>query len=261
MKYTKLYTVVLTLAIFIRPGFGQLGMDDEIVKIKSYQSFDKSYPAGEVKIAIEAEVLKSWHINSDKPKDEFLIPTTLFISESPNFELVRIAYPEAHDIKLDFSETPISAWEGKIFFGALIKLADNTSPGVYNLIINIEYQACNNQSCLAPTVISDTLSIHVADKKDVVNEINQDIFKNIDLSITEITAANQENSDDSISNVLEENGILFGLIIVFKIPKTMAVIIKVVELLMCIPLKIVSTNHKAAALINKRKRIFLISVS
>jgi thiol:disulfide interchange protein DsbD len=215
MKYPRLFIVIITVSIFIQPIFAQPGMDEEIVKINTYQSFDKSYPAGELKIAIEADVLDGWHVNSDKPKDEFLIPTTFFIEEAPYFKLIKVAYPEAHDFKLDFSETPLSVWEGKVFFGGLIKLGDNLTPGEYKLVANLEYQACNNQSCLAPTVVSDTLIVQVADKKDVVNEINQDIFKNIDLSITEITTDNTNGSDDSISNVLEENGILFGLIIVF----------------------------------------------
>ncbi len=214
MKYIKLFVLVIAIIIFTKPAYSQFGLQNEIVKIKAYQSFDKTHPAGEFKIAIETDVEETWHINSQNPKDEFLIPTTVMIDDTINFNLLKIAYPEAHDIKLGFSDTPLSVWEGKVYFGALVKAADNLSPGKYPLIVSVEYQACNNQSCLAPTIVADTLLIQIADKKDVVNSINQEVFNNIDLNFTQTVSTDTGDSDD-ISNILEENGILLGLIFVF----------------------------------------------
>ena len=214
MKSIKIFLFVITIIIIARPAYSQFGSQNEIVKIKSYQSFDKTYPAGEFKIAIETDVEDTWHINSQNPKDEFLIPTTVMINDTINFNLLKIAYPEAHDIKLGFSDTPLSVWEGKVYFGALVKAADNLSPGKYSLVVMIEYQACNDQSCLAPTLVTDTLLIQIADKKDVVNSINQEVFNNIDLDFTQTVLTDTGGSDD-ISNILEENGILLGLIFVF----------------------------------------------
>jgi len=213
MKYLKLFLLVVAIIIFTKPAYSQFGLQNEIVKIKAYQSFDKTYSAGEFKIAIETDVEETWHINSNTPKDEFLIPTTVMIDDTINFNLLRIAYPEAHDIKLGFSDTPLSVWKGKVYFGALVK-ADNLSPGKYPLIVSVEYQACNNQSCLAPTIVTDTLLIQIANKTDVVNKINHEVFNNIDLNFTQTVSTDTGGSDD-ISNILEENGILLGLIFVF----------------------------------------------
>jgi thiol:disulfide interchange protein DsbD len=214
MKCIKLFVLVIAIFIFAKPAYSQFGLQNEIVKIKAYQSFDKTYPAGEFKIAVEADVEETWHINSQNPKDEFLIPTTIMIDDTINFNLLKIAYPEAHDIKLGFSDTPLSVWEGIVYFGALVKAVDNLSPGKYPLIVSVEYQACNNQSCLAPTLVTDTLLIQIADKKDVVNRINQEVFNNIDLNFTQ-TVSIETGDSDNISNILEENGILLGLIFVF----------------------------------------------
>ena len=215
MKHIKLFALVIAIIILTKPVYSQFGLQNEIVKIKAYQSFDKTYPAGEFKIAIEADVEENWHINSQNPKDEFLIPTTVMIDDTINFNLLKIAYPEAHDIKLGFSDTPLSVWEGKVYFGALVRAVDNLSPGKYPLIVSVEYQACNNQSCLAPTIVTDTLLIQIADKKDVVNRINQEVFNNIDLNFTQTLTSDSSGSSDDISNILEENGILLGLIFVF----------------------------------------------
>ena len=214
MKCIKLFVLVVAIIIFTKPAYSQFGLQNEIVKIKAYQSFDKTYPAGEFKIAIETDVEETWHINSNAPKDEFLIPTTVMIDDTINFNLLKIVYPEAHDIKLGFSDTPLSVWEGKVYFGALVKATDNLSPGKYPLIVSVEYQACNNQSCLAPTIVTDTLVIQIANKKDVVNKINHEVFNNIDLNFTQTVSTDTGGSDD-ISNILKENGILLGLIFVF----------------------------------------------
>jgi thiol:disulfide interchange protein DsbD len=215
MKCIKLFVFVIVIIIFTIPAYSQFGLQNEIVKIKTYQSFDKTYPAGEFKIAIEADVAETWHINSQSPKDEFLIPTTIMIDDTINFNLLKIAYPKAHDIKLGFSDTPLSVWEGKVYFGALVKATDNLSPGKYPLIVLVEYQACDNQSCLAPTLVTDTLLIQIADKKDVVNRINQEVFDNIELNFTQTFTSDNDGSSDDITKVLEENGILLGLIFVF----------------------------------------------
>ncbi len=215
MNHIKLFVLVIAIIIFTKSAYSQFGIQNEIVKIKAYQSFDKTYPASEFKIAIETDVEETWHINSQNPKDDFLIPTAVMIDDTINFNLFKIAYPEAHDIKLGFSETPLSVWEGKIYFGGLIKVADKLSPGKYPLVVSVEYQACNNESCLAPTIVADTLIIEIAGKKDVVNKINQDVFKNIDLSFTQIVVTDSAGSSNDISNLLEENGILLGLIFVF----------------------------------------------
>ncbi|MCH7770656.1 MAG: hypothetical protein IIA49_06520, partial [Bacteroidetes bacterium] len=217
MKYIKLFVLVITIIIFTKPVYSQFGLQNEIVKIKTYQSFDMVHAGGEFKIAIVTNVKDTWHINSNNPKDKFLIPTTVMIDDTINFNLLKIAYPEAHDIKLGFSDTPLSVWEGKVYIGGLVKAADNLLPGKYPLVISVEYQACNNQSCLAPTIVADTLLIQIAGKKDVINKINQEVFKNIDLSFTQIVSTGNSGSSDDISNILEENGILLGLIFVFGI--------------------------------------------
>lgn len=214
MKYSKLFTALLILTVFTLSTQAQFGLKNEIVKIRSYQSMDKYYPSGEFLIAVEVDILGKWHINSDKPNEEYFIPTSLTISESPEFTIQKIVYPDDIQFKSDFSKIPLSVWEGKIYIGSVIRVNDNLLPGKYKMVVNLEYQACNDKSCLAPSIISDTITIHVADKKDVVNQINQDIFNNIDLSLTELSSTGN-NSDINISSILEENGILLGLIFVF----------------------------------------------
>lgn len=213
----KKNTILFLLSFLLTStqAFSLLGMQEDLIKIKTYQSFDKVFTASEFKIAIEIDVEEGWHINSHKPYDDYLIPTEVVLPENPNFSLQKVAYPEPHDFKLAFSEEPLSVWEGKIFFGALIKVTENLEPGEYRLIVELNYQACNDMSCLAPTYIADTIIVTVVDKKEVVNQVNQEIFEKIDLSVTTSAGETEDKTSDPISDALESNGLIIGLFFVF----------------------------------------------
>ncbi|MBT8383181.1 MAG: thioredoxin fold domain-containing protein [Ignavibacteria bacterium] len=212
----KLNSMIFTVSLFVilsSISFAQFGMNEDLLNVKAYQSFDKVFPGSEFKIALAIDVLESWHINSHKPYEDYLIPTELSVLENPNFKLENVAYPEPHDYKLAFSETPLSVWEGKIFIGGMVNVAEDVEPGNYSIVVELYYQACNDMSCIAPTAVSDTLEIIVADKRETVNKINDDVFSQIDLSFTKTTKESEDS--DPISNALESNGLIIGLFFVF----------------------------------------------
>ena len=210
---TKLLFIFLSVLVFSGLSFPQFGLNKNLVKIKTYKSFDKIYPGGEIKLAVKAEIDSTWHINSNKPYDEYLIPTKLTL-ENKDFSIENTLYPKAHDLKLSFSEKPLSVWQDDILIGCLVKANENLSPGNYPVVITLNYQGCNNATCLPPTSVKDTIQIEVANKTAALSEINQNIFKDINLSYTSLSG-NNENSGNSISSTLQSSGLLLGLIFVF----------------------------------------------
>ena len=212
MKFLNLFAGFVLL--FTVTAFAQFGVRKDLVKINTYQSFDKVYKGTEFKLAVEVSVAEGWHINSDQPYDDYLIPTELTIEENDLFKLKKVVYPKPHDYKFSFSESPLSVWEGTVYKGALIEVDSAAIPGVYPIIVRLQYQACNDMSCQAPTTITDTINVEVADKTTPVNSINEEKFVNIDLSFTE-TVAPEKTESDPISNALESKGLLLGLLLVF----------------------------------------------
>ena len=212
MKLIK-YLLILII-LFSVNNFAQLSRQADHVKFKVFSSLDKFYAGTENKVALKVNIEEKWHINSNKPYEEFLIPTSISLAENKNFTLEKVVYPKANDYKFEFSDKPLSVWEEEIIIGALIKVSDNVQPGVNNLVFTLDYQACNNSSCLAPTSVSDTLTIEVADKRAVVNQINQDLFEKIDLSITSIQA-DVNKDENSIALKIEQSGLFLGLLFVF----------------------------------------------
>ena len=210
----NLFFVFLISLAFVRVSQAQFGQSKNIVQLKTYKSFNQIYAGSEFKIALETSISNGWHINSNKPHDNFLIPTKLTIDSIKGFKLDNVYYPQAQDIKLSFSETPLSVWEGEIFIAGLIKTSKDLTPGNYNLIANLEYQSCNNKTCLAPTSIADTISIEIVNNKTAVAEINQDIFSKINLNYSTTQTVTSAN-DNSITNVLEHSGLILSLLFIF----------------------------------------------
>lgn len=211
MNYIKLTLLFVILAAINLSA--QFGLNQDLLSVQSFLSLDKVYSGSEFKIALKVSIDEEWHINSNQPYEDYLIPTELTLEKNNYFTLNNLAYPKAHDYKFAFSESPLSVWEGEIIIGAIVNVEKEVQPGTYQLIVNLEYQACNNISCLAPTSISDTIEIIIADRKEVVNQINSDIFDNLDLSIS--SAVIKKDDSDPISSALENQGIWVGLILVF----------------------------------------------
>ncbi|MBI2419996.1 MAG: thioredoxin fold domain-containing protein [Ignavibacteriales bacterium] len=211
--YKKLINAVLILFVVTLPVLAQPAAGP-VVTLKSYLSFDRVNAGSEVKLAVKITVADSWHINSNKPKEDFLVPTELVIEGVKGAALASVAYPDAQDIKLEISDVPVSVYEHESYAGGIIKISDSLPVGEYKLVVKLNYQACNNQTCQAPTEAVDTVVLKVVDKTESVAEVNAEIFKNIAISYTAPAAA-EVSEEDSLFKKLESSGLFISLIIVF----------------------------------------------
>lgn len=209
----RYFSIIVALMLLISTINAQFGFDSEYVKTKAFSSFDKVQPNSEIKIAIELDILEHYHINSNKPKDEFLIPTELII-KSEDAHVSSVLYPEAKDVTFSFSDEKVSVYDGKEFIGAVLKISESAQVGIIEIPIEISYQACNDQSCMAPTSAYDTLRIEVVDNSTPINEVNQEIFSKLDISYTP-SETKIETDDDGIASTLESSGLLLSLLFVF----------------------------------------------
>ncbi len=212
MKQIKLLLAIFFYLAFTINTFSQFGFQNvEILKSEVYKSFDKIQQGGEVKLAVKIIIDKEWHINSDKPKEDFLIPTELKITSKSNFEIGKIVYPKSKEIKFDFSDNPVSVFEGEVFIGTILKVPQNIQLGEKQIVVELSYQGCNNATCMAPSSIIDTINLIVVDKSEQIQEINSEIFSNLNLQYS----STEKNEDDSLTNQLEKSGLFLTLLIVF----------------------------------------------
>lgn len=99
-----------------------------------------------------------FHIQSDHPKLDYLIPTTLQIEPAGGISLSKVAWPAAKDYKFSFSPDPLSVFEGS--FAVPVTLATGAA-GEHALHGSFRYQACNDQLCRPPVTVPFTLTVDV----------------------------------------------------------------------------------------------------
>lgn len=197
-------------AVFTMPA--QFEPDEELVKAELYQSFDKIHAGSQMKFALKLSIEDTWHINSDKPNEEFLIASKLDVTGNENFELTKIVFPEAHEYNFGFSDVPVSVFEGEVFVAGILQVNENAATGNYEIPIEFTYQACNDMSCMPPNSVKDTIIVEVVDKQTQILEQNGDIFSQIDLSYT---SESIDEEEDSLAAQLESSGLILSLVFVF----------------------------------------------
>lgn len=92
-------------------------------------------------------VLSGFHVNSDHPKDEFLIPLKLTWTDGP-LQVKSVTYPPSHDIKVGAEILPVLTGSFTIQTTFIAPAA--AKPGSATMSGRIRYQACNNQMCFRP---------------------------------------------------------------------------------------------------------------
>ena len=207
-KYFYSFILILLYSV---PQYAQFGQQSDIVKIVLVNTQDKVHPNSKLKIALKANVEDGWHINSNKPNEDYLIKTDV-ISKNQKFPFAKIAFPEARNVTLSFSDKPVSVFEGDFVIGLLINIDKSLSPGNYKIPIQLKYQACNNQSCMPPTSVTDTIQISVVGSNAVINQINKSELKNLDLSEASLSS---EKDGNKIASTLESSGLFLSLLFMF----------------------------------------------
>jgi len=100
-------------------------------------------------LEVTLSIASGWHINSDKPKQDYLIPTQLQLTSGE--PLANTIYPDPIEQSLSFEKTVLSLFEDSITLSA--PLAADASSSQFNL----QLQACDDKQCLPPETLTLTL--------------------------------------------------------------------------------------------------------
>ncbi|RJP64199.1 MAG: thiol:disulfide interchange protein [Ignavibacteriales bacterium] len=213
---------ILTIILFTGLLNAQVEQNSNLVSIKTLFNKENLKAGDERDITVKVTVEDEWHINSNKPNDDFLIPTILKLT-STNLNLVikSIKYPVAMELKFDFSDKPVSVYEKDFIIEAKVKLPETAKPGSYKLNIALNYQACNNSTCLPPNSVSQSVpfEIYASQSDSLQNKDTVAQKSDMMLGETNKSAENFQKAEiqqkDSTTSDFEKSGLLLSLILVF----------------------------------------------
>lgn len=114
-----------------------------------------------VQAKIPVSVKAGYHVNSNAPNDEYLIPLKLTWKSTGALEGGQITYPKPSQEKYEFSEKPLSVYTGNFDLVANFKVAASAPAGPGIAVGQLRYQACNDRACFPPKSIEVTVPYQV----------------------------------------------------------------------------------------------------
>lgn len=114
----------------------------------------------EVEARVAVTLLPGYHVNSNTPSEEYLIPLKLTWAPGP-LEAGVVTYPKPQMEKYDFSPKPLSVFTGNFDLASKFKVAANAPAGTAALVGKLRYQACNNKACFPPKTLEVNLIYQV----------------------------------------------------------------------------------------------------
>jgi thiol:disulfide interchange protein DsbD len=111
-------------------------------------------------LRLKAQVRPGFHVNSNAPNDEYLIPLKLTWPSGP-IEAGEITYPKAQSEHYAFSNNPVSVFSGNFEIVTRFKAPANATPGPTGITGKLRFQACNEKECLAPRTIDVRVTLDV----------------------------------------------------------------------------------------------------
>jgi DsbC/DsbD-like thiol-disulfide interchange protein len=148
-----------------------------IVKPQAWVSLEPVPRGKEFQVAIVAEIARGYHVNSHKPTDPYLIPTTLTPQLPAGFQLVDAIYPDGKRETFTFSpDKPLDVYSGSVTLRLRLTAQADAALGPATIPLTLRYQACSDSTCLPPVKVPVTVKIDVADASAKARPLHPEIF-------------------------------------------------------------------------------------
>ena len=157
----------------------QIAAQPPEVAITPVVETDAVHPGTTARVALAVTLDPGYHVNSNRPLDEFLIPTVLRLDPPAGIALEGVAFPEA--ILLDQNGDKLAVFEEEFLIGAALTLDAALPPGSYAVPGTFRYQACNDRMCFSPTNVPIQFDLTVAPAAQALSTVHPDLFGGLTL--------------------------------------------------------------------------------
>ncbi len=167
-------------------------------------------PGSTFTAAVVLQIQPGWHINAHDGLPEGFIPLTVApVSGSPLSVTGNVRYEEGIPKTLAGETKPFPVYQKSATLFLDLVLDPRTPPGRLPAKIQIHYQACNDQICLAPASLTLDLNLIVGQPGQAVTPVNPEVFNNPRAS------AASPATENIISRFFREKGLFLTFLLIF----------------------------------------------
>lgn len=151
---------LIFVALFVITGWAQAGKAPSVsmapVGLVTAQRTKQTM------VDLNFRVAPGFHINSNTPKSEFLIPTNLKMDLPTDIILGKIEYPAGKDLAFPFSpDQKLNVYSGDFTVAVGVHPLLSVTPGKYVMHGVLRYQACDNAQCFPPKTLPVSFEVKV----------------------------------------------------------------------------------------------------
>ncbi len=185
LKFTFAGFLTLLLLILspLRTDAQMMSSADKL-DLEKALSVDKVAQGSEFRAVLFMNLMDTWHVNSNTPTLEWLIPTELNVTRADNVIVTDIRYPEAKSYTFGFAEEALDVYEGEAPIYVAFRTSSSIEVGEHVIEATLRVQACDDMQCLAPANIDVRIPFEVVEAGTETNEINEELFAGMSASVS-----------------------------------------------------------------------------
>ncbi|MFO7932407.1 MAG: cytochrome c biogenesis protein CcdA [Desulfosalsimonas sp.] len=207
------FFLILILALFFVSSTGySRDADTEILRITPMPHSQQIRPGQGLALELSMDMGESWHINSDQPNSDYMIPSRLELGEEVPFSIVSVRYPDAAEYEFDFAQEPVSVFEDGLLVKARIQADPDIKPGAYEIPLEFHYQACSRDTCLNPETAELAIPVTVSGTPLFSKPADG---AEISVDSADSAGAAAGRGGDNLAARIESSGLLVSLLLVF----------------------------------------------
>src|SRR5437763_12372864 len=168
----KPITVLALLFLILLPAIQASPTPEPNIGVNGYFANDKAQKGRIVQAAVVIDIPSGYHINSSRPLESFLIPTSLKVEAPGGVRIGAVMYPRAALRKFKFSQKQLSVYENKVILRFNIMVPANYSGGAVDLKAHLRLQSCNDEVCFPPRNFDQNMRIDVIGTNDRTKRVN-----------------------------------------------------------------------------------------
>jgi hypothetical protein len=148
---TRLAALALGLALATAATAQRLPKPEDVVQVRVEPARVETRAGGQATFTLVATIREGFHVNSNQPLQEYLIPTRVELLTTELFALEKVDYPKGELKSFGFSpDEKLSVYDGTLRLPVVLRVQD-ADAGSHTVRVAFHYQACNDEICLRPT--------------------------------------------------------------------------------------------------------------
>ncbi len=163
----RLHKRSITSTLFVLLVFASASAADEPRPAHVYVEFEGASsttvaPGKPAEVDLTFRVKDGFHVNSNKPNSELLIPTTLKLQPPTDLSTAAIMFPPGKDISFPFDPSEkLNVYSDAFTVKAKLLAARTALTGNFTVHGELRYQACSDNACYPPKTVPFQFDVHV----------------------------------------------------------------------------------------------------